>query len=138
MNGVGKCYSATLCSACNSSILLHWCLTERNRSAVLLLQAQMDLSCRRCPKYGKQSFHGADVLAPGRSELGTVWLFGGKSQLVGTPLEQKKLSLEVGGKHSVTMHKVSIIGLSTSISAATPDRCAVLSSGVDQSKFDCT
>ena len=55
----------------------------------------MDLSCRRCPKDGKQSFHGADVLAPGRSKLGTVWVFGGEAQLVGSPLEQKDCPLKL-------------------------------------------
>ena len=35
---VGKCFPATQYSNCNPSTVLHWCLTERDRSAVPVLQ----------------------------------------------------------------------------------------------------
>ena len=41
-HGVGKCLFATLCSICNFPIVLHWCLTGRDCSAVSLLLAQME------------------------------------------------------------------------------------------------
>ena len=79
-------FSRPQCSICNPPIILHWCLTERDRSAVPMLQAQMGVSIRVAAdlhKLGTRAFCGTDVLTPERSKLDTVCFFGGKVLLVG-------------------------------------------------------
>ena len=100
-------------SANSLPIVLYWCLNERNRSAVLMLQAQIGVSisvAADAQKMGTHAFYGADILAPERGELKTVWCFGGEAQLVVSLLKQRDFRWRCW--HSASMRNTSLIGLS--------------------------
>ena len=97
MNGVEKRFPATSCYICNRPNVLHWCPSERDRSEVPMLQVQTGVwirVARVAHKIGTRTVHRADVLAPGRSKLETIWLFVGETQLAGCLIEQKGCPLE--------------------------------------------
>ena len=85
-----------------------------------------------------QAFCGEDVLAPKHSELETVWLFGGEAQLVESPARTKVFrwsGVQTSGHY--VQGAINRLVNEASVSATTPNRCAVLSNRVDQGKGSC-
>ena len=80
-----------------------------------------------------EALRKADVLAPERSELETVRLFGGETQLNGSPLKERDCPLELDAGILLLCAIVNEVSVRTAV----PKRCAVFSNRVDRDKGGC-
>ena len=87
---------------------------------------------------GTRAFRGAGVQTPNGGKLETAWLFGCETQLTESPPEQKGCPLEWAQvSDHLVQSAINRFVKEMSVSTTTPNRRAVLSSRVDQSKGGC-